>query len=126
MAASPTTPRDPMSPPRAYDRERLLARLGGNTQILAEVAGLFCAETERMLRDIEEHVKGHDPRARGTAHQLKGVLLNVAADSAALTARELETLIRAERWTEGQALVQQLGSELSDLIAAFSREASPR
>lgn len=126
MTAPSTTLSAPAAESAPYDRERLLARLGGNTQILAEVAALFCTESARMLQDIEHYLENQDSRARAAAHQLKGVLLNVSADTAAMTARELESRLRAEQWAEGKALSHQLGAQLRELVEAFSREAGSR
>lgn len=117
---------EPPTSPNAlpYDRERLLARLGGSLEILTEVAELFCSDAERMLAELAGYVSHEDERAVSAAHQLKGVLLNVAADAAAATARQLEGLIRAAEWHAARLLTERLGTELRELVRAFSREAS--
>ncbi len=114
----------PQGDPLPFDRERLLARLGGSLDILAEVAALFCSDAERMHRQLTAYVSREDERAVSVAHQIKGVLLNVAADTAAASARQLESLIRAHQWAAAAPLAERLGSELRELVSAFSREAN--
>ena len=110
--------------PLPYDRERLLARLGGSLDILAEVAALFCSDAERMHGELSAYLSREDDRAVSVAHRIKGVLLNVAADTAAASARQLESLIRAHQWAAAAPLAERLGTELRELVSAFSREAN--
>ncbi|HET9929322.1 MAG TPA: Hpt domain-containing protein [Polyangiaceae bacterium] len=112
----------PPSGPLPYDRSRLLSQLGGSLEILAEVAELFCLDAERKHAELRGYVLREDQHATGVAHQLKGVLLNVAADDAAATARELETLIRAGQWRAALAATDRLGAQLRELVEAFGQE----
>lgn len=107
-----------------FDRASLLARLGGSTEILAEVAGMFCSDAARMHAELKASVEQEGARAVSAAHQIKGALLNLSAGPAAHTARELEAAARAGDWQTARALTERLGGELTELAAAFAREQS--
>ena len=105
-----------------FDREGLLARLGGSVEILVEVAAMFCADAARMHAELRAHVELADAQAVDAAHQLKGALLNLSAGPASATARELEAAARAGDWSRARALIERLGGELEALVTAFQRE----
>ena len=110
---------------RPFDRDSLLIRLGGSREILVELASLFCVEARRMASELWERIERRDARAAiASAHQLKGALLNLSAEPAATTARELETCLRSGDWNSSLAAAQQLLSELELLVAALTREQS--
>jgi PAS domain S-box-containing protein len=78
-----------------FDREELLSRLGGDTEVLDEVVALFLAESPRMLGNVREALDQGDARALGrAAHTLKGAAANLAAGGAAGVARRLEDQAR--------------------------------
>ena len=55
------------------DRPAILARLDGNTELLAEVVELFLQECPGLLKHIREAVERSDARAvERSAHALKG------------------------------------------------------
>ncbi|MFZ5892453.1 MAG: Hpt domain-containing protein [Myxococcota bacterium] len=106
-----------------FDRVGLLHRLGGSTEVLAEVAALFCSDARRLHRELRGHIERHDTRSAVTsAHQLKGALLNLSAEPAASTARVLEASARAGDWAMALVHADQLGAELEPLLAALARE----
>jgi CheY-like chemotaxis protein/HPt (histidine-containing phosphotransfer) domain-containing protein len=93
-AASPVPPSGP--PAAALDRETALARVGGDAQLLRQVACLFLEESPRWLREIRDALARRDAdRLRLFAHSLKGSLGTFGARVAFDAAQRLEALGRA-------------------------------
>lgn len=87
------------------DVEGALDRLGRDRNLLSELAGLFCEEGPRLLREAETALAAGDAMAvQNAAHQLKGLLAQFCADAAREAAWQLE-----------------LEARRADLIAAASR-----
>jgi len=77
----------------AVDRGALLAAVGGDQALLAELVALFVAHTPTLLAEIDAAIAGQDARGlHRSAHTLKGSLLTFAARAAAETARALELM----------------------------------
>jgi CheY-like chemotaxis protein/HPt (histidine-containing phosphotransfer) domain-containing protein len=73
------------------DSEAALARVGGDSQLLSELAGLFLEEYPRLLAGIDEGIRsGNLDAARSGAHQLKGLLAQFGCEQGRLIAIELE------------------------------------
>lgn len=92
-AASPPMPAEgetgSMNP--LVDSEAALARVGGDSQLLSELAGLFLDEYPRLLAGVDDGIRsGNLDAARGCAHQLKGLLAQFGCEQGRLIAIELE------------------------------------
>ncbi len=73
------------------NRERMLARVGGNANALHEVAQAFCDDLRQRMGDTYELLRNSNWKAlRAQAHALKGALVSITADLAAEQARQLE------------------------------------
>ena len=78
------------------DRKEALARVGGDAQLLGEIAGLFLQDLPRGLGEIRKAVAARDALAiERHAHALKGSVSNFGAQEASDAAQELETKARA-------------------------------
>ena len=72
-----------------------LDRLGGDEELLQEVARLFLDEYPSMLSAIEKAVLANDPiQVERSAHSLKGSVSNFGADGAYEAALQLERMGR--------------------------------
>ena len=72
------------------DRDSLLARVGGNVELLREILEISPGELSRLHRDLERAVGARDARKVAVvAHTLKGALGNLNAASAANAARQI-------------------------------------
>jgi HPt (histidine-containing phosphotransfer) domain-containing protein len=81
----------PVAEKPVFDREGLLERLGGDTELLDEVLGIFLDECQEMLANIRAAVTEADGhRVERAAHSMKGALLNISAEAAADRALRLE------------------------------------
>ena len=82
--------------PLKLDRTGLLARVGGNTEMLADLAGLFFGDGPERLAAVRQAVASADPAAvQETAHHLIGALALFGAPAAVDAAGELESLARS-------------------------------
>jgi two-component system, sensor histidine kinase and response regulator len=73
------------------DREMALARVGGDSALLGELAALFLDEYPQLMRMMRESLDGPDgAKISGPAHQLKGLLGQFGAEGARHVALELE------------------------------------
>jgi HPt (histidine-containing phosphotransfer) domain-containing protein len=78
---------------RTLGRTTLLARIGGNTELLVEILGLFRSECPRLVGELHDAVLHRDAeRIRQAAHTLKGTLGNLSASDAFAAALRLEQL----------------------------------
>ena len=96
-----------------FDREGLLERLGGDTELLIELLEIFVEESREMLVSARSAVTDGDAhRIERAAHSMKGALLNIAADAAADKAFQLEQAGRAGELELCPSLLEELEEEL--------------
>lgn len=122
---------DPASPqsketevdPDVIDRAEVLARVDGDTQLLAELAGLFLHESPKLLAAVKEAVEHRDAWAlERAAHALKGSAGNFAARTTVEAAKQLEMMGRGgnlaqanQAWMRLQREMLRLQTSLEDL-----------
>ncbi len=79
--------------PGVLDEKAILARMGGDGGLVAELAGLFLEDSARLLREVGEAVGRADaPALKLAAHALKGSLSHFDARAAYNAAYELEEM----------------------------------
>jgi two-component system, sensor histidine kinase and response regulator len=85
------------TPPIAsLDREVAMARVGGDAELLKEIAVLFLENYEIWLAELREAgAKGDADAVQRTAHGLKGSVANFGAADAVAAALKLENLGRS-------------------------------
>jgi HPt (histidine-containing phosphotransfer) domain-containing protein len=72
---------DDDSPGEIFNRSSLLARIGGNAEMIPRFIDLFLESAEDCLSKLEQAVSADDlVTARKVAHTLKGVSGNIGAD----------------------------------------------
>lgn len=105
------------------DRSAALERIGGDEELLREIAGLFLAEYPALMQDIRIALERGDPEAleRG-AHRLKGSVANFESRPAVEAALRLEAMGRIRNLdrapsalTELEAVLRALHPELISL-----------
>jgi HPt (histidine-containing phosphotransfer) domain-containing protein len=75
------------------DRDSALARVGGNLDLLRQLAGVFRDDCARLVPELREALRQGDPtRLRNAAHTLKGMVGFFDAPGATAAARHLEEL----------------------------------
>jgi HPt (histidine-containing phosphotransfer) domain-containing protein len=84
------------APAAGPDREKVLARLGGNAGLVGEVAGILLEDCPAWLAALAEALRHRDAQGLTfTAHLLRGSVSALGPSAAYHAAGELETLARA-------------------------------
>ena len=99
----------------------VLARVGGDRELLAEISRLFVDDAPQHLERIRHALDTHDGDAlRRAAHGLKGAAANFDAEGVVSAARTLEELGRTQQFGADQLAEtawQALSVEIERLIS---------
>jgi HPt (histidine-containing phosphotransfer) domain-containing protein len=99
---------------RELDRDRALARVGGDATLLSELAGLFLEEYPRLFETMRAGVEAEDPSAIiSAAHQLKGLFGQFGAEAARTIALNVEMAARAGDLPAVSGLLHELHLSLN-------------
>jgi len=102
------------------DRDSLLARLGGDEQLLVDVVRIFLDDCPTRLAAIKAAVDSRDAeQIRTTAHALKGAAANLSAQGLFEAAGKLERLGAEGRLEPTAAAWRQLSIEATSVIGAL-------
>lgn len=95
------------------DHELAMSRVGGDAELLRELAGLFLEEYPRLVAELREaHQQGDAKRVESTAHGLKGSVANFGAKPAVDAALQIEQLGRVGNLTAVGETLQTLSLAL--------------
>jgi len=109
----------------SLDHAVALERLGGDEELLQEVAGLFLEEYPSLMSEIHEAVKaGNAHRVERAAHSLKGSVANFGAESAVQAALALEKLGRSGDLTGVNEAYDKLAALMNQLRPCFEQLAA--
>ena|SRR5947209_6847436 len=110
------TPAQPL-----LDRELALGRVGGDLELLKEIAVLFLETYPESLEELQTAALQNDAKAlERSAHGLKGSVANFGAAPAVEAARCLEQMGRSSR-LESESVTAALQS-LEDALASLRPE----
>jgi two-component system, sensor histidine kinase and response regulator len=99
-----------------FDKAVALSRVGGDVELLKEIAILFLDDYPKSLRELREAVEAGDAkRVERTAHGLKGSVSNFGARPAVEAALQLETMGRAQELVEAEQVLHSLEMALAAL-----------
>jgi signal transduction histidine kinase/DNA-binding response OmpR family regulator len=97
--------------------EPVLARVGGDRQLLAEISRLFVDDAPQHLERIRLAFEARDGDAlRRAAHGLKGAAANFEADGVVSAARALEEMGRTARFDDYESAWRALTVETDRLL----------
>ena len=100
--------------------DAVLARVGGDRQLLAEITRLFIEDAPRHVDNIARAIDtGNADALRRAAHGLKGAAANFDAQPVVDVARELEDLGRAAEFDRAPAAFERLRAETDRLLATL-------
>jgi len=100
----------------AFDRPLALSRVGGDAELLKEIATIFLEDYPRTLAELHEAVAHGDSIAiERSAHGLKGSVANFGAPAAVDAAFRLEQLGRTQRLAEVAHVLNSLELALAAL-----------
>jgi two-component system sensor histidine kinase/response regulator len=104
------------------DRQVALSRVGGDAELLKEIAQLFIDDYPRAMEDIRQAVNRGDAKSlERSAHGLKGSVANFGAPTAVEAARKLESMGRAAQLAKVEE-VQQVIHTLELALASLRPE----
>src|ERR1700676_33856 len=84
-------------PESSLDRQLALSRVGGDLELLREIAILFLDECPRALLEIQRALAAEDAvKLENAAHSLKGSVANFGASAAVAAALRLEQMGRSQ------------------------------
>jgi CheY-like chemotaxis protein len=112
----------PVATAKAIDERELLAGLGGDRELLADMLRFFVDDSPRLLRELALAV--HQSKAAETArtaHALKGSIANVSRGAAYRTCAELEQMAKTENLASTSRALQNLETELDMLVRAAEK-----
>jgi CheY-like chemotaxis protein len=105
--------------------EQVLARVGGDRQLLVEISRLFVDDAPGHLAKIQQALETRDAdMLRRAAHALKGAAANFEADSVVAAARVLEEIGRDGRFDDATAAWKVMRYETDRLIDTLQRVAN--
>jgi two-component system sensor histidine kinase/response regulator len=98
------------------DRKLALSRVGGDGELLKEIAILFLETYPEVLQEIRTAAEQGDAQLlERSAHGLKGSVANFGAAAAVDAARQLETMGRTQQLEEATEGLRNLELALSAL-----------
>lgn len=97
-----------------FSKALALSRVGGDQELLREVAGIFLEETADTMAGLREAVARGDAKAiRHAAHTLKGSAGNFGAEATCAVAQKLETIGASGQLAKAADLLEALDRELN-------------
>jgi HPt (histidine-containing phosphotransfer) domain-containing protein len=104
------------------DEAEALNRVGGDRELLGELATLFLTECPRQLAGIRAALEGNDCRKlHFAAHTLKGSVATFGARAAEQSAHRLEALGRSDQMAGAEELLAELERALDQLRPVLAR-----
>ncbi|HEV3263487.1 MAG TPA: response regulator [Gemmataceae bacterium] len=125
---------DSASPPASeaaagLDVRAALARVGGNVQLLHELAGVFRDDCSRLIPEIRDALNQQEAqRVQSAAHTLKGMVGFFAAAGATEAALKLEAMARDGRLDGAAEAFTALVAEIDNIqsvLGSLREEACP-
>ena len=95
------------------DRQLALSRVGGDEDLLREIAAIFIEEYPKTLDELRKAIADGDAATlERSAHGLKGAVANFSARSAVSLALELENMGRARDLAQANPTLERLRQTL--------------
>jgi two-component system sensor histidine kinase/response regulator len=99
-----------------FDKAVALSRVGGDAELLKEIAILFLDDYPKSLSELREAIDtGDAKRVERSAHGLKGSVSNFGARPAVDAAMQLETMGRSQQLVEVEQVLRTLELALAAL-----------
>ncbi|WP_079433332.1 response regulator [Zoogloea sp. LCSB751] len=118
-APPPATESAPSGAP-VFDKEKVLANLGDDEELLGQLIEMYSEDEPRMLSNVDKAVAAGDAESLySSAHALKGAVSNFCAEQAQAKAQQLERMGREKQLANAPAVLAELHQELLALREAF-------
>ncbi|MDH7488301.1 MAG: PAS domain S-box protein [Anaerolineae bacterium] len=104
----------------AFRLDSALERVGGDEDLLREIAEMFLSESQTLLAQMRQAIAQSDAALlKRTGHTLKGLARNFGADDAAQAALDVERIGDEGRLDEAPAAADRLQAEVERLSQAL-------
>jgi len=104
------------TPDSVFDKEVALSRVGGDEELLKEIAILFLDDYPKSLSELHAAIEtGDAKRLERSAHGLKGSVSNFGARPAVDAALQLEIMGRGQQMDEVEQVLHALELSLAAL-----------
>jgi HPt (histidine-containing phosphotransfer) domain-containing protein len=104
------------------DFEAALARLGGDRELFAEMAGFLFEDLPKLFEDLRAAIADGNPTAvRSKAHALKGLVAGCGGVRATNIAQSLEDAGHSGDLSQTNPLLDSLHRELDRLTQALAK-----
>ena len=123
---TPSARRPPESRPasKVVDFARLLERVGGDRKALAELVGIFRADSPKQIARVRKAVRDEDaPALRAAAHAIKGAVGNFAAQGATEAAVRLQRMGESGDLAGAGDALARLEHEIERVLKALAEVA---
>jgi two-component system sensor histidine kinase/response regulator len=112
----------PEDPTFLVDRAQALSRVGGDEELLREIAEIFRDDYPRSLAELRSAVARADaPTVERVAHGLKGAISNFASQSGVAAALRLEILGNTRDLAQAPAALETLEIALQAMSAQLDQ-----
>jgi two-component system, sensor histidine kinase and response regulator len=102
---------------KILDRRAILDRVGGDTELLKEIASLFLEDCPKLLSEIRQAFQqGEQESLEKAAHSLKGSVSNFGAEAAVQAALRVENIGRQRDLAEAPQAIMRLEIEIARVI----------
>jgi two-component system sensor histidine kinase/response regulator len=109
----------------SLDHAMVLERLGGDEELLQEVAQLFLEEYPTLMSEMCSAAQGGDAhRLERAAHSLKGSIANFGVEPAVQAALNVENIGRSGDLTNAVNAYEQLAALMRQLHPSFEQLAA--
>lgn len=112
-----TMERSRPSQPVTIDERELLAGLGGDRELFADILRFFLDDSKRLMSRVAAAVRGADAAELAeAAHAIKGSIANVSRAAAYTISGELEKLGRSGDLSSAPQILEKLEAEFAALL----------
>jgi HPt (histidine-containing phosphotransfer) domain-containing protein len=109
-------------PENLLDLPLALSRVGGDIELLREIAILFIEECPRSITEIQEAIAGAEaPKLENAAHAIKGSVANFGAREAVEAAFQLEQMGRARQLSGAEPILRKLEGALAEVCRELAK-----
>ena len=110
-----------MDHPKTFDADAALERLGGDSELLAELVDAFLQYAPIILNQIQDAAAGEEAKAlEAAAHSLKGMAANLDAATVTTLAERLEILGHGRDLSDACRGVTDLQSGMEELCQTLA------
>lgn len=112
-----------MTTSSGFDKAWMLQQIGGDEELLIEVARVFLDDSTRLKEQLSRALQDMDSVAlHAAAHSMKSAVGNFGAKDAVAAAQALEQACKADRKAEYQGMAQTLQEAVDRLVLALREE----